>query len=130
MSYTDEEIQKYLNIMESYNHPSPIKTNKVTCNHCNNTEFINDKGYRYCNKCGYSIGHILGYNDLTEIDRCHFHQKSIYKRKYHYQNKIEGVNTKFNLNLTSDDKYELFKKLRKIDDKMTKKLMKNGKEKG
>ena len=98
MSYTVEEIQKYLSIMESYNHPSPIQSNKVLRNNCNNAHFINDKGYRYCNKCGHSIGHILGYHDLSEIDRCHFYQKSIYKRKYHYQNKIEGVNTKFNLN--------------------------------
>ena len=67
-----------------------IKSNKVSCNNCENTHFINDKGYRYCNKCGHSIGHILSYNDLSKIDRRHFHQKSIYKRKYHYQNKIEG----------------------------------------
>ena len=109
MSYTDEEIQKYLNIMESYKYPSPTQTDKVTCKNCKNAEFINDKDYRYCNKCGHLIGHILGYNDLSEIDRFHFHQKSIYKRKYHYQNKIEEVNTKFNLNLTSGDKYELLK---------------------
>ena len=125
MSYSEEEIQKYLHILESYKPYSYndderykylivefepiIKSNKVSCNNCDNTHFINDKGYKYCNKCGHSIGHILGYNDLSEIDRCRFYQKTIYKRKYHYQNKIEEVNTKFNLNLTSDEKYELLK---------------------
>ena len=127
MSYSEEEIKKYLNILQSYklyenitysdderfnylildfdDQLPIIKSNKLSCNNCDNTHFINDKGYKYCNKCGHSIGHILGYNDLSEIDRCNFHQKSIYKRKYYYQNKIEGVNTKFNLNLSSDEKY-------------------------
>ena len=81
MSYSEEEIQNYLNILESYklyenitssdderykylilefDDDSPIiQSNKVSCNNCDNTHFINDKGYKYCNKCGHSIGHIL-----------------------------------------------------------------------
>ena len=129
MSYSEEEIQKYLNILKSFNErydnidyfAKPLKSNKVSCDNCNNTHFIYDKGYRYCNKCGLLIGHILSYNDLSEIDRCHFYQKTIYKRRYHYQNKIEEVNTKFNLNLSSDEKYELLKKLRKIGNEVIKK---------
>ena len=87
-------------------------------------------GYSYCNKCFHSIGHILGYNEITESDRFCFHQKSIYKRDYHYQNKIEEINKKCNLKMSSDEKYELLLKLQKIDNKVMKKLMKNGKEKG
>ena len=56
-----------------------------------------------------------GYNEITERDRCCFHQNSIYKREYHYQNKIEDINTKCNLEMTSDEKYELLLKLQKID---------------
>ena len=99
MSYSEEEIEKYLNILESYKDTFnntylifqdtiPLKTpEEVSCYNCDNTHFINYNGYRYCNKCFHSIGHILGYNEITESDRCCFHQKSIYKRDYHYQNK-------------------------------------------
>ena len=75
------------------------------------------------------IGHILGYNEITEKDRCCFRQKCVYKREYHYQNKIEEIDAKFNLEMTSDEKFELLLKLQEID-KVIKKLMKNGKEKG
>ena len=93
----------------------------MSCHNCNDTHFINHDGYRYCNKCFHSIGHILGYNEITENDRCCFYQKSIYKRHYHYQNKIEEINKKFDLKMSSNEKYELLLKLRKIDNVVMKK---------
>ena len=99
----------------------PLKTpEKVSCHNCDNTHFIKYHGYSYCNKCFHSIGHILGYNEITESDRCCFRQKCVYKREYHYQNKIEEINKKYNLEMTSDEKYELFLKLQKIDKVMEK----------
>ena len=141
MTYSEEEIQKYLHILESYKDiyydTSSINEDyftkscgKVSCHNCNNTHFINHNGYRYCNKCFHSIGHILGYNEITENDRCHFYQKSICKRHYHYQNKIEDTNTKFDLKMSSDEKYELLKKLRKIDNVVIKQINEKWKEKG
>ena len=50
-----------------------------------------------------------------------FYQKSIYKRHYHYQNKIEEINMKFDLKMSSNEKYELLVKLRKIDNEVIKK---------
>ena len=104
MSNSEEEIQKYLNILHSFNgtynntvfyDTIPLKKpEKVSCYNCGNTHFIEDNGPSYCNKC--------------------FHQNSIYKREYHYQNKIEEINTKFNLEMTSDEKFELLLKLQKI----------------
>ena len=87
MTYS-EEIQKYLHILESYkdiyydifsiNEDYFTKSSrKVSCHNCNNTLFINHNCYRYCYKCFHSIGHILGYNEITENDGCHFYQKSI-----------------------------------------------------
>ena len=102
----------------------------MSCHNCGNTHFIKDNGLSYCNKCFHSIGHILGYNEITEKDGCCFRQKSIYKRDYHYQNKTEEINKKCNLKMSYDEKYELLLKLQKIDNKVMKKLMKNGKEKG
>lgn len=55
--------------------------------------------------------------------------KSIYQRKYHFQNKIEEANKKFNLNLSADDKYELYKKLMKINKESIKKINKKFKRK-
>ena len=141
MSYSEKEIQKYLNILQSYkdilNNTSlifqdtiPLKTpEKVSCYNCNNTQFIKSNGYSYCNKCFYSIGHILGYNEITESDRCCFHQKSIYKRDYHYQNKIEEINKKFNLKMSSEEKVKLLLKLQKIDNKVMKKINEKWKRK-
>ena len=57
---------------------------------------------------------------MTYKDRCCFRQKCIYKREYHYQNKIEEINTKCNLEMTSHEKYELLLKLQKIDKVMEK----------
>ena len=138
MTYSEEEIQKYLNILHSFNgnynntlfqDTIPLKKpEKVSCYNCGNTHFIKDGGLRYCDKCFYSNGHII-VNEITYKDRCCFRQKCVYKRVYHYQNKIEEINTKCNLEITSNEKFDLLLKLQKID-KVLKKLMKNGKEKG
>ena len=70
MSYSEEEIQKYLNVLQSYKDSFNdrifqdtihLKTpEKVSCHNCDNTHFIKDNGLSYCNKCFHSIGHILG----------------------------------------------------------------------
>ena len=73
-------FKKYLHILESYKDiyydTSSINEDyftkscrKVSCHNCNNTHFFTHNGYRYCNKCFHSIGHILGYNEITEISK-------------------------------------------------------------
>ena len=49
-----------------------------------------------------------------------FRQKCIYKRTYHYQNKIEEINKKFALEMSCNERYELLLKLQKIDHVMEK----------
>ena len=58
-----------------------------------------------------------------------FHQKNIYKRDYHYQNKLEEINKKCNLKMSSDEKYELLLKLQNIDNKVMKKINEKWKRK-
>ena len=138
MSYSEEEIKKYLNILHSFNgiynntvfyDTIPLKTpEKVSCYNCGNTHFIKDGGLRYCNKCFHSNGHVI-VREMTYKDRCCFRQKSIYKRDYHYQNKIEEINKKYNLEMTSDEKFELLLKLQKIDDKVMKTINEKWKRK-
>ena len=127
---------KISNILHSFNDTFnntvqdtiPLKTpEKVSGYNCGNAHFIKDGGLRYCNKCFHSNGHVI-VKEMTYKDRCCFRQKSIYKRDYHYQNKIEEINKKCNLEMTSNEKYELLLKLQKIDDKVMKTM--NGKEKG
>ena len=132
MNYTDDEIERYINILKSLviniNENSPIKSNRVTCNHCQKSDSTIESGYYYCTNCGFGLGHVIGYNDKSDYDRINFYQKSIYQRKYHFQNNIEEANKKFTLNLSADDKYELYKNLMNINKEGIKKLIKHLKE--
>ena len=131
MTYSEEEIKKYLNILRNFNDGldvyTPVLDNdislkipqKVSCKNCRNTHFFKDKGFRYCNKCFYSVGRVF-IKDFTSKDRCHFQRKSIYKRSYHYQNKIEEISKKCNLDITPEVYYKLRLDLEKIDNKLNK----------
>ena len=116
MSYSEEEIQKYLNILQNVNDGlniiSPVKNElvppktpeKVSCENCEYTHFFKDGGYRFCKKCFYSVGRVF-IKEVNFKDRCCFRQKCIYKREYHYQNKIEEINRKFGLKMSSQEKF-------------------------
>ena len=115
MTYTNEEIEKYLEILRSYNNSqSEEKENiKVRCRNCQSDSFTIETGYNICDSCGLTNGHVLGYFDLKEYDRFHFRKKSIYQRKYHYEKKVDEVSRR--LHLTEDEKCELYNKLMAID---------------
>ena len=127
MTYSEEEIQKYLSILQNFkdglNIISPVKDEnipsktpeRVSCENCGfNTQFFKDSGFPYCKKCFYSVGRVF-IKEVTFKDWCCFKQKCIYKREYHYQNKIEEINKKFGLEMSSQEKFELLLKLQKID---------------
>ena len=125
MTYSEEEIKKYLSILQNFKdgldvysvreeYIPPKTPERVSCENCGNTHFFKDHGFRYCNKCFYSVGRVF-IKDFTSKDRHYFQKKCIYKRKYHYQNKIEEINTKYDLQMMGNDKYELLLKLQKID---------------
>ena len=106
MTYSEEEIQKYLSILQNFKdgldvyssvkdkHIPPKIPQKVSCENCGNTRFFKEQGLRYCNKCFYSVGRVF-IKDFTVKDNCHFQEKSVYKREYQYQNKIEEISKKF-----------------------------------
>ena len=82
MTYTEEEIKKYLDVLYNYKSErdgviggtvgSPISK----CPNCSNTEsFTIDSGYKICDKCGTLKGHILGLFDLKDFDRLHYRKK-------------------------------------------------------
>ena len=131
MTYSEEEIEKYLSILQNVNDGlniiSPVKDEnippkipeRVSCENCGNTHFFKDGGFRYCKKCFQSVGRVF-IKEITFKDRCCSRQKCIYKREYHYQNKIEEINRNFGLEMSSQEKFELLLKLQKIDKVMEK----------
>ena len=115
MVYTEEEIKKYLEILNNYTSKPKEEVNvKAKCFNCPNNEcFIIDSGYKICDECGVENGHVLGFYDVKDYDRLYFRKKSIYHRKYHYEKKVNQISKI--LNLTDEQKSELYDKLMKID---------------
>ena len=125
MTYSEEEIKKYLSILQNFKdglnvysvreeYIPPKTPLKASSENFGNTHFFKDKDIRYCNKCFYSVGRVF-VNEINFRNRCCFKQKSNYKREYHYQNKIDEINENFNLEMSADETSELMLKLQKID---------------
>ena len=122
MSYSEDQIKKYLEILHNYTKNS-TNTPKMQspqagckCTNCENrTSFAIDFGYKICEECGSTNGHVLGYFDPKEYDRLYFRKKSIYQRKYYYEKKIKQIP-----NLAGEEKDGLYKKLMEIDEKVMK----------
>ena len=100
-------------------HIPPKIPQKVSCDNCGNTRLFKDKGTLYCNKCSHSVGRVF-IKDFTSKDCHHFQKKSIYKRSYHYQNRIKEINKNFDLEITPEVYYKLRLDLQKIDNKLNK----------
>ena len=114
MSYTEEEIKKYLNILSNYKKTLQQFKLKSKCKGCSNTEsFSSYSGYNMCNECGLFNGHILGNFELKDFDRLYYRKKSIYHRKYYYDKKVKNISKL--INLTDEQKCELYNILLKID---------------
>ena len=123
MCYTEEQIEKYLEILNNYNKQAEEDVGKrIVCWNCQSDCFFVNSGYSICDSCGTSNGHVLGYYDQKDYDRLHFRKKSIYQRKYHYEKKVNQVSKR--LQLTEDQKYCLFNKLMAIDNHVMKILNK------
>ena len=124
MSYTEEEIKKYLDILHNYTCKSEEEfSGKSKCSNCSNTEFFTiDSGYKICDECGVANGHVLGFYDVKDYDRLYYKKKSIYHRKYHYEKKVNQISKI--LNLTDEQKCELYDKLMKINNYVMKILNK------
>ena len=120
MSYTEAEIKKYLDILRSYTKPPDKTDRKISCSNCQETDFDLVAGYVYCMKCGLQNGRYFDSFDKRDQDRLLFRKKSIYQRKYHFEKKVKQVSKR--LNLSEDEKYNLYSKLLEIDNKIMKKL--------
>ena len=131
MSYSEDQIKKYLEILHKYtkntqNEPKMLSTPAggfwggatppSKCSNCENSEnFTIYQGYKICEECGSTNGHVLGYFDSKDYDRLYFRKKSIYQRKYYYEKKIKQIP-----NSTGEEKDGLYRKLMEIDEKVMK----------
>ena len=125
MSYTEDQIKKYLEILNNYtSKPEEEVSRKSKCCNCQNSEcFTIDSGYKICDYCGVANGHVLGFYDVKDYDRLYFRKKSIYHRKYHYEKKVNQISKRINLN--DEEKCKLYDRLVKIDNYIMEKLTSN-----
>ena len=127
MSFTENEIKKYLDILRSYT-KTPDKTNrKISCSSCQETDFDLVSGFVFCVNCGSQNGRYFDSFDKRDQDRLLFRKKSFYQRKYHFEKKVNQVSKR--LNLSEDEKYDLYSKLLEIDNKVIEELNKQFKRK-
>ena len=131
MTYSQEEIEKYLEILESSinNNPSPEipsisnalgSRGQGSSLCCCNPQFIIWCGYRLCENCCTTSGHVLGYFDNKEYDRFHFQKKSVYQPKYYYEKKVNQISKR--INLSDEEKSLLYDKLISIDKRIKEQL--------
>ena len=83
--YSEEEIQKYTNILNNY---SRGDIGGVQPSHHELEQYM---GQWLCVKCGVLKGYILGQYDLNDFDRLHYQKKSIYHRKYYFEKKVNKI---------------------------------------
>ena len=116
MAYTEDQIKQYLEILHNYT-SQPVEevdnSKKAKCCNCQSDSFTIDSGYKICDYCGVANGHVSGFYDVKDYDRLHYRKKSIYQRKYHYEKKVNQISKR--INLTDEQKCELYDKLMKID---------------
>ena len=123
MCYTENEIKKYLDIIHNYTKSLKNETDrKISCLNCQETEFDLVSGYVFCMKCGSQNGRYFDSFDKKDSDRLLFRKKSIYQRKYHFEKKVKQISKR--LNLSEDEKYNLYSKLLEIDNKIMEELNK------
>ena len=114
-NYTEEEIKKYLDILNNATNKKEETLNRKTkCWSCQRRDcFSIYLGYKICENCGCLNGHVLDYHQQKDYERLHFQKKSIYQRKYHYEKNANEVSKR--LELTEDEKHDLYNKLMDID---------------
>ena len=126
MPFTENEIKKYLEIIKKHTKPreeESSETNRKTkCWNCQKSDFELASGFKICTNCGSQNEHYLGFFDKRDQDRLVFRKKSIYQRKYHYEKRVEELGKM--IQLTEDEKYDLYSKLLEIDNKIMEELNK------
>ena len=107
MTYSEEKIKKYLNILNSYQKKFVVIPNHI-CN--KDGEY---QGQHLCTECGKLQGCILGNYDINDSDRLYYQKKSVYHRKYYFEKKVAKISKIIGLN--DEEKSELYERLLELD---------------
>ena len=120
MSFTQQQIEQYINILQKYSKPKPKE--KPECDH----QLKDCKpGFLICKLCASLIQKIEHKSYYNDFQRCHFKKKSVCDRRYHFENKINYLIKKFDLDFDSETLNKLYKILNEINEKeMLKKINK------
>ena len=112
MSFSQQEIEQYISVLKKYSEPKP--ESKSECIH----QLEDCKpGFLVCILCGSLIQKIEHTSTYNDSQRCYFKKKSVYDRKYHFENKINSLIKKFDLDFDSRALEILHKNLHEIKDK-------------
>ena len=123
MSYSEDEIKKYLDIIHNFTKSIEKETDRKTrCWNCKESDFELVSGFKICVNCGSQNEHVLGFFDKKDLDQMIFRKKSVYQRKYHYDKKVGEVSKM--IQLSEDEKYDLYNNLMEIDENVMEKLNK------
>ena len=116
---TPQQIEEYRAILDDFKRKEENAVSLLrTCvnPYCkqNGPSFFIESGFYLCEECDSCNGKALGYHDKKEYDRFYYRKKSIYQRKYHYENKVRDLPRR--LLLTDEEQYRLFSKLMDINE--------------
>ena len=85
MQYSQQEIEQYISILQKYSEPKPKPKpeGEHQLEDCKS-------GFLVCKKCASLIQKIEHTSTYKDYQRCYFKKKSVYDRKYHFENKINS----------------------------------------
>ena len=83
------------------------------CDNCNDYNYIVDDNAQYCKKCASLIKYFNA--DLQPYETYNKKKQSIYHRKYHILNTINGSNKKYNIFMDDYQKYIMLSYCTKIN---------------
>ena len=114
-TFTPQQIEEYKAILDNFKKKN-ITTLSRTCVNpsCKQTAFFIESGFYFCEECDSCNGKALGYFDKKEYDRFYYRKKSIYQRKYHYENKVRDLSQR--LLLSDEEQHLLLVKLMDINE--------------
>lgn len=118
-TFTPQQIEEYRAILDDFKRKeeNTVSLSRTFVNpSCkqNGPSFFIESGFYFCEECDSCNGKALGYYDKKEYDRFYYRKKSIYQRKYHYENKVRDLSRR--LLLSDEEQHLLFSKLMDINE--------------
>ena len=128
MPVTEEDVKNFFDLVHEVRHTVEEETDRRTkCWNCKESDFEIISGFKICENCGCQNEAVLGYYDKRDEEHMIFRKKSIYKRRYHYEKRVDEISKKIQLN--EEEKDELFNDLMKINDEIMERINKKLKRK-